>query len=114
MDKFDASYFLGPEYQRDSSLMHHLADLLVLAQSEGLLDVVDTELFLIIAEYIKLLGAFADVRKGLSLNGVNSVDADVRKRAADDFRKKAAGCDAIHVQLSRFIDYCAELIAGKS
>ena len=53
MDKFDASYFLGPEYQRDSSLMHHLADLLVLAQGEGLLDVVDTELFLIIAEYIK-------------------------------------------------------------
>lgn len=87
MDKYDASYFLGPEFQKDSSMLKPLADALVLSQDQCGLDVLKAEFFLVFVEYSNLLRTMAQIRAKYGIVSGQPCDENARKQAAAEFRK---------------------------
>lgn len=111
--KHDLSYFLGPEFQEDNNLMRHFGNMLVLAEECGLADSLQDEFFLLVVGYTEALKLYADVRREFGFDGFHVPDKDVRRKAAEEFRRR---CQLIHVvedQAAAFVRYCANWIADE-
>ena len=110
MSEMDRSYFLSPEYAKDSSTPGLIADLLTLASDNGLYNVVGIELGQLLDKYRGLVQLFANV-SGQFSSAPGAVDKNVRQDAAARFRRSAKVLsDEIDEQVSTFINYLSDLI----
>lgn len=112
MSHLDKSYFLGPEFAKNSSIPDSVADLLSLAADHGLYNVVGIELGELLDKYLGLLKTFLKVYVQIH-SAPGSVDVNVRQDAAARFRSGAKIIsNEIDEQVASFIDYLARTIEG--
>lgn len=110
MSEMDRSYFLSPEFAKDSSTPGLIADLLSLASDNGLYNVVGIELGQLLDKYRGLVQLFANVYGQIS-SAPGAVDKNVRQDAAARFHYGAKViANDINEQVSIFIGYLSDLI----
>ena len=103
-----------PEYMSPEFLLHDdnvslFAELLSVADANGLYNSVQAELFMLLIEYKRLIEGFAKCRERIAAASP-SLDMDQRKALAARFKHACMDGEEITPRLAQFIDYLADMI----
>ena len=112
-EKYTADYFLGPEFQNDSSMLRPLADALVQSQDTCGLNVAEAHFFLLFTKYAGTLKLLASVMEKIPAAPGNSGHKYTREELAARFREICTLQEDVAELTAEFVNHCACMIDGK-
>ena len=102
---------MTPEFLQHDDNVRLFAELLSVADAHGLYNPVQTELFMLLIQYKRLVDGFVVCYDKVA-SGPAFADHDQRKAVAAHFRQTASNGEEITPRVAQFIEYLASMIEG--
>ena len=112
-EKYTAEYFLGPDFQKNSSVLKPFADALVRSQDSCGLDVAQANFFLLFVQYSNMFKLLSGISEKAGVGSENPSDEYTRKQLAAQFREICTLQEDVSELNATLINQCADMIAGK-